>query len=50
MYGAWPANVYALGELLTHVSDEVDLPAGRITTMSVNAHIYEHDWEQAEQV
>jgi thymidylate synthase len=50
MYGAWPANVYALGELLTHVSDEVGLPTGRITTMSVNAHIYEHDWEQAEQV
>lgn len=50
MYGAWPANVYALGELLSHVSEKVGLETGRITTMSVNAHVYEHDWEKAEQV
>lgn len=50
MYGAWPANVYALGELLDHVSRETDLESGTITTLSVNAHIYEHDWEKAEQV
>ncbi|MFX1543808.1 MAG: thymidylate synthase, partial [Promethearchaeota archaeon] len=32
MYGAWPANIYALGELLTHVSERVDLKPGTITT------------------
>jgi thymidylate synthase len=50
MYGAWPANVYALGELLDHVSGRTDLKRGTITTMSVNAHIYKHDWERAEQI
>lgn len=50
MYGAWPANVYALGELLDHVVTETGLEKGTITTASVNAHIYKHDWEKAEQV
>ncbi|MHA1768953.1 MAG: thymidylate synthase [Candidatus Thorarchaeota archaeon] len=50
MYGAWLANVYALGELLSHVAQRVNLPPGTITTMSVNAHIYEHDWEKAREV
>jgi thymidylate synthase len=50
MYGAWPANVYALGELLDHVSGRTDLKRGTITTMSINAHIYKHDWERAEQI
>jgi len=48
MFGAWPANVYALTELLIHVSDRTQFNAGSITTLSVNAHIYHHDWEKAE--
>jgi len=47
MYGAWPANVYALGELLTYVSKKTGIKPGTITTHSVNAHIYKHDWERA---
>ena len=47
MYGAWPANIYALGELLTHVSERVNLKPGTITTLSVNAHVYSHDWDRA---
>ncbi len=50
MYGAWPANVYALGELLSFVSERTQLKPGTITTLSVNAHIYKHDWEKAEKV
>jgi thymidylate synthase len=50
MYGAWPANVYALGELLRHVAEKVGIPTGTITTLSVNAHIYSHDWEKASQL
>ncbi len=50
MYGAWPANVYALGELLSHVSAKVEVRTGTITTHSVNAHIYKHDWEKAMQI
>ena len=47
MYGAWPANVYALGELLSYVAEQTDLSSGKITTLSVNAHIYKHDWDKA---
>jgi thymidylate synthase len=50
MYGAWPANVYALGELLTHVASKTNLIPGTVTTLSVNAHIYKNDWSQAELV
>jgi thymidylate synthase len=50
MYGAWPANVYALGELLTYVSQKTHLKPGTVTTLSVNAHIYENDWVKAELV
>ncbi|MHA2214224.1 MAG: thymidylate synthase [Candidatus Thorarchaeota archaeon] len=47
MYGAWLANMYALGELLKHVADKLKMKTGSITTISVNAHIYSHDWEHA---
>lgn len=48
MYGAWPANIYALGELLSFVSEKVGQNTGTVTTLSVNAHIYENDWTKAE--
>jgi thymidylate synthase len=50
MYGAWPANVYALGELLTYVSEKTQLKPGTVTSLSVNAHIYQNDWSKAELV
>jgi thymidylate synthase len=50
MFGAWPANVYALGELLVHVCNETGLEVGTVTTLSINAHIYSHDWEKASEV
>ncbi len=50
MYGAWPANVYAIGELLRDVGGKTGLRPGHLTTVSVNAHIYEHDWSRAAQL
>ncbi len=50
MYGAWPANVYALGELLNYVAERTGLKSGTVTTISVNAHIYKNDWSKAEQI
>jgi thymidylate synthase len=50
MYGAWPANVYALGELLTYVAERTNLTPGTLTTLSVNAHIYKNDFSKAELV
>lgn len=47
MYGAWLANVYALAELLKHVSEKVNISPGSITTLSVNAHVYSHDYDKA---
>jgi thymidylate synthase len=47
MFGAWLANVYALAELLKHVSVKVSMDPGSITTLSVNAHVYSHDWDKA---
>jgi len=43
--GAYPANMYALTKLLHHVSGETGIQPGSITTFSVSAHIYEHDWD-----
>jgi thymidylate synthase len=50
MYGAWLANVYALAELLSKVSDDIEMRPGTITTVSVNAHVYKHDWDKASRV
>jgi thymidylate synthase len=50
MYGAWPANVFALAELLRHVAERTNLLPGTITTLSVNAHIYRHDWDKAGEI
>ncbi len=47
MFGAWLANVFALGELLVHVANRTNLEVGTVTTISVNAHVYNHDWEKA---
>lgn len=47
MFGAWPANVYGVSELLRKISADTGLRPGRVTTLSVNAHIYRHDWERA---
>lgn len=50
MYGAWPANVFALAELLHYVAEKTMLSPGTITTLSVNAHIYRHDWDRAAEI
>lgn len=48
--GAYPANLYGLSELLAYTAKSVGVPPGRITTVSVSAHIYEHDWDWVEKV
>ena len=50
MFGAWPANAYALGELLSEVSKRTEMAMGTVTTFSVNAHVYSHDWPKASDV
>jgi thymidylate synthase len=43
--GAYPANLYGLARLLQMVSCQVGAKPGSITTISVSAHIYDHDWD-----
>jgi thymidylate synthase len=45
MFGAWPANAYGLARLCEHVAKKVGCNVGTITTLSISAHIYEHDWK-----
>lgn len=37
---AWVPNVYGLGQLMKHVSEQVGVPVGSLTTVSCSAHIY----------
>ncbi|MBP2030524.1 thymidylate synthase [Methanohalophilus levihalophilus] len=48
--GAYPANLYGLSRLLKYVADESGYEPGTITTISVSAHVYEHDWDKIEKI
>jgi thymidylate synthase len=48
--GAYPANLYGLSRLLGYVAEQSGQPPGTITTVSVSAHIYEHDWDRIEKI
>ncbi|MFT4310639.1 MAG: thymidylate synthase [Candidatus Woesearchaeota archaeon] len=37
----WPANMYQIYVVLEYVAQRLDIPIGSITTMSVNAHLFE---------
>ncbi|MFH1721301.1 MAG: thymidylate synthase [Candidatus Altiarchaeota archaeon] len=44
MYGAWPANAYGLSNLNRFVAKETGIEPGSLTTLSISAHVYEHDF------
>jgi thymidylate synthase len=46
--GAYPANLFGLSGLLEYVAEQVNVEPGLITTISISAHIYEHDWDMVE--
>jgi thymidylate synthase len=48
--GAYPANLYGLSRLLEYVADRVGVEPGMITTVSISAHVYDHDWDMAENI
>lgn len=48
--GAYPANLYGLTSLLDYVSKRVGANPGSIVTLSISAHIYDHDWDWVEQM
>lgn len=56
MYLAWPVNFVAQIELARKIVEEINKRTktnfliGTITSVSVSAHIYKHDWENARKV
>ena len=45
-----PGNVLALRDLQETIADRVEVPAGSINLFAASAHIYEPDWETAEEI
>ncbi|MFH1789363.1 MAG: thymidylate synthase [Candidatus Altiarchaeota archaeon] len=48
MFGAWPANVYGLNKVNEYVAKKIKAKSGSITTHSISAHIYDHDYKNVE--
>lgn len=49
MYSGWPANAYALAKLNEYVAEKLGLKPGRITTLSMSGHVYEHNYENVKE-
>jgi thymidylate synthase len=50
VFAAWPQNTLGMRTLQARVAQSLGLRLGPITSHTVSAHLYEHDWKQAEQV
>jgi len=50
MFGAWPANVYGLNKVNEYVAKEIKATPGSVSTHSISAHIYEHDYKNVEKL
>jgi thymidylate synthase len=50
MGSAWPLNAFALRSLQSKVAKELKVDLGTLTTISNMAHLYERDYEMAEQI
>lgn len=50
MFGAWPANAFGLNHVNEYVARKTGKKAGSLTTHSISAHVYEHDYKNVEKV
>jgi len=50
MFGAWPANAYGLNKVNEHVASAASLKAGSLTTHSISAHVYDHDYKNIKKI
>lgn len=50
MFGGWPFNAFALRFLQSRIADRAGLGLGSLITISGLAHLYEHDFAEAEKV
>lgn len=50
MYNAWTLNAFALRKLQSEIAEKLDVEMGPLVTISNMAHIYEHNWRDAEKL
>lgn len=50
IFAAWPQNTLGMRTLQARVARSLGLGLGPITSHTISAHLYQHDWKQAEQV
>jgi thymidylate synthase len=48
MFSAWPQNTFAMVCLQKRAADVLGIKVGPVTCHTVSAHIYQHDWQRAE--
>jgi thymidylate synthase len=47
IYGAWLLNAFALKKLQEKIAKELKVECGKLTIVSLSAHVYEKDWKSA---
>jgi thymidylate synthase len=50
VFGAWPQNTLAMHRVQADMAARLGLAVGPITSLTISAHLYAHDWTQAEEV
>jgi len=50
LFAAWPQNTLAMRRLQGRLARELGLSPGPLTSFTVSAHLYAHDWERAEEI
>lgn len=50
MYNAWPLNAFALRKLQGEIASQLETQLGSLITISNMAHIYEHNYSDAEKI
>jgi thymidylate synthase len=50
IYAAWPLNTFGILSIQYQIASELGLSPGPLTSHTVSAHIYEHDWQLASEI
>lgn len=50
MFGAWPQNTLAMRRVQADMAARLGLAVGPLTSLTISAHLYAHDWTRAEEV
>lgn len=50
MYNAWPLNAFALRKLQEEIAEKLECKVGALVTISNMAHIYEHNYSDAQKI